>query len=145
MGTRISQVGHNLPNWLYPRVGFIVTNLVRLTERPHRIIQPARHGGAEDQGKGRDQMNATSLAAPSSPMPSGSGFVPLPMRTLAMPKRTKPWSPTSLREKLIKTGAKVVRHGRYVILQLAEIAVPRERFAEILYLIARLRAPPAPA
>jgi hypothetical protein len=36
------------------------------------------------------------------------------MRTLAMPKATEPWSLTSLREKLIKIGAKVVSHGRYV-------------------------------
>ena len=51
---------------------------------------------------------------------------------------------TSLREKLIKIGAKVVSHGRYVTFQLAEVAVPRRMFAEILSLIARLRAPPAP-
>jgi hypothetical protein len=36
------------------------------------------------------------------------------MRTLAMPKTVERWSMTSLREKLIKIGAKVVRHGRYV-------------------------------
>jgi len=46
---------------------------------------------------------------------------------------------------LIKSGAKVVSHGRYVIFQLAEVAVPRQMFKEILMLIARLRAPPAPA
>ena len=52
---------------------------------------------------------------------------------------------TSLREKLIKIGAKVVNHGRYVTFQMAEVAVSRQMFAEILSLIARLRAPPAPA
>ena len=67
------------------------------------------------------------------------------MRTLAMPKTVERWSLTSLREKLIKIGAKVVSHGRYVTFQLAEVAVPRQIFAEILSLIARLRAPPAPA
>ena len=67
------------------------------------------------------------------------------MRTLAMPKTVERWSMTSLREKLIKIGAKVVSHGRYVIFQLAEVAVPRRLFAEILSLIARLRAPTAPA
>ena len=36
------------------------------------------------------------------------------MRTLAMPTAAEPWSWTSLREKLIKIGAKVVSHGRYV-------------------------------
>ena len=67
------------------------------------------------------------------------------MRTLAMPKTVERWSMTSLREKLIKIGAKVVSHGRYVTFQLAEVAVPRRLFAAILSLIARLRAPPAPA
>ena len=66
------------------------------------------------------------------------------MRTLAMPKTVKRWSMTSLREKLIKIGAKVVSHGRYVTFQLAEVAVPRQMFADILSLIARLRTPPAP-
>ena len=67
------------------------------------------------------------------------------VRTLAMPKAAEPWSLTSLREKLIKIGAKVVSHGRYVTFQLAEVAVSRQMFAEILSLIAQLRAPPAPA
>src|SRR5262249_58671654 len=48
------------------------------------------------------------------------------MRTLAMPKAVAEWSLTSLREKLIKIGAKVVSHGRYVTFQLAEVAVPRQ-------------------
>jgi hypothetical protein len=42
-------------------------------------------------------------------------------------------------------GAKVVGHGRYMTFQLAEVGVWRQMFAEILLLIARLRAPPAPA
>ena len=67
------------------------------------------------------------------------------MRTLAVPKTVERWSMTSLGEKLIKIGAMVVSHGRYVTFQLAEVAVPRQMFAEILSLIARLRAPPAPA
>ena len=53
--------------------------------------------------------------------------------------------PRSLPEKLIKIGAKVVSHGRYVTFQMAEVAVSRQMFADILMLIARLRAPPAPA
>jgi hypothetical protein len=63
------------------------------------------------------------------------------MRTLAMPKAAEPWSLTSLREKLIKIGAKVVSHGRYAIFQIAEVAVPRQMFQEILSLI----RPPAGA
>jgi hypothetical protein len=67
------------------------------------------------------------------------------MRMLAMPKTAAPWSLTSLREELIRIGSKVVSHGRYVTFQLAEVTVPRQIFAEILLLIAWLRAPPAPA
>ena len=54
------------------------------------------------------------------------------MRTLAMPRTVQPWSLTSLREKLIKIGAKVVSHGRYVTFQMAEVAVPRQMLADIL-------------
>ena len=50
-----------------------------------------------------------------------------------------------LREKLVKIGAKVVGHGRYVTFRMAEVAVSRQMFQEILTLIARLRTPPAPA
>jgi hypothetical protein len=39
----------------------------------------------------------------------------------------------------------VVSPGRYVTFQLAEVAASRQMFADILSLIARLRAPPAPA
>jgi len=45
-----------------------------------------------------------------------------------MPERAELWSLTSLREKLIKIGGKVVSHGRYVTFQMAEVAVPRKLF-----------------
>jgi hypothetical protein len=67
------------------------------------------------------------------------------LRTLAMPEPIQDWSLTSLREKLIKIGAKVVSHGRYIAFQMAEVAIPRRLFADILRLIAELRAPPIPA
>jgi hypothetical protein len=53
----------------------------------------------------------------------------------------------SLKEKLIKIGAKVVSHGRYIAFQMAEVAIPRQMFQEILRLLAELRPqrPPAPA
>ncbi len=51
---------------------------------------------------------------------------------------------TTLREKLIKIGTKVVRHGRYVTFQLAEVTVPRELFRKILHLIDGLRPAPLP-
>src|SRR5687768_8318035 len=66
------------------------------------------------------------------------------LRTLATPEPIKDWSLTSLKEKLIKIGAKVVSHGRYVAFQMAEVAVSRTLFAELLGLIAELRPPPDP-
>ena len=62
------------------------------------------------------------------------------LRRLALPKTVKDWSLRTLKEKLIKIGAKVVRHSKYVIFQMAEVAVPRELFAAILERIQRLRA-----
>src|SRR5262249_23733926 len=67
------------------------------------------------------------------------------LRTLATPEPIKDWSLTSLKEKLIKIGAKVVSHGRYVIFQMAEVAIARQMFQEILRLIAELRSQPPPA
>ncbi len=65
------------------------------------------------------------------------------MRTLALPKEVEQL--TALREKPIKIGAKVVRHGRCVTFQLAEVAVPRKLFRKILSLIDDLLQRPAPA
>ena len=65
--------------------------------------------------------------------------------TLALPDAVEQWSLTTLREKLVKIGAKVVRHGRYVTFQLAEVAVPRSLFEKILTLIDDLRRRPVPA
>ncbi len=64
------------------------------------------------------------------------------MRTLALPKDVEHWSLTTLREKLI--GAMVVRHGRYITFQLAEVAIPRALFAMILRHIDGLRPAPLP-
>jgi hypothetical protein len=46
------------------------------------------------------------------------------LRSLALPREVEQWSLTTLRENLVKIGARIVRHGRYVIFQLAEVAVP---------------------
>ncbi len=51
---------------------------------------------------------------------------------------------TTLRDKLVKIGAKVVRHGRHVTFQLAEVAVPWELFQKIIRLIDGLRLAPLP-
>ena len=54
----------------------------------------------------------------------------------------KHWSLTTLREKLIKIGAKVVAHSRYVFFQMAEVAVPGDLFARILEWIQWFGVPP---
>jgi hypothetical protein len=138
------------PGELYPRVGFIVTNMARPAERVVAFYN--RRGTCEQHIKeGKNTIKWTRLSCRSF----AANAVRLQlhvlaynrgnfMRTLVMPRTAEPWSLTSLREKLIKIGAKVVSHGRYVTFQLAEVAVPRQMFAEMLSLIAQLRAPPAP-
>jgi hypothetical protein len=139
------------PGELYPRVGFIVTNLSRPAER---IVAFYNQRGTCEQwikeGKGAikwTRLSCRSFAANAVRLQLHALAYNLGnfMRTLAMPKAAEPWSLTSLREKLIKIGAKVTSHGRYITFQLAEVAVSRQMFQEILMLVARLRAPPAPA
>ena len=64
------------------------------------------------------------------------------MRTLATPEPIRDWTLTTLKEKLIKIGAKVVSHARYVAFQMAEVAISRDLFADILRMLAELRPPP---
>ena len=91
-----------------------------------------------------------SRARSSATTRSGFSFTPwrttsaTSCRTLALPKAVEHWSLTTLREKLIKIGAKVVSHGRYVTFQLAEVVVPMELFRKILRLIDGLRPVPLP-
>jgi len=139
------------PGELYPRVGFIVTNLARPAERVVAFYN--QRGTAEQcikEGKGAikwTRLSCRSFAANAVRLQRHALAYNLGnfLRTLAMPKTAEPWSLTSLREKLIKIGAKVISHGRYVTFQMAEVAVPKQMFREILSLIVRLRAPPAPA
>jgi hypothetical protein len=58
---------------------------------------------------------------------------------LALPREVEHWSLTTIREKLVKIGAEVVAHGRYVTFQMAEVAVLRDLFRDILRRIDRLR------
>ncbi len=139
------------PGELVPRVGFIVTNLSRPAERVVAFYN--QRGKAEQYikegkyalkwtrlscGKFRNNEVRLQLHALAYNL---ANF----MRTLALPKEVEHWSLTTLREKLIKIGAKVVRHGRYVTFQLAEVAVSRELFRKILGLIDDLRRRPIPA
>jgi hypothetical protein len=66
------------------------------------------------------------------------------LRTLALPNEVKQWSMTTLRNRLVKIGAKVVRHGRSITFQMAEVMVPRMLLRTTLSAIAALR-PPRPA
>ena len=61
------------------------------------------------------------------------------LRRLVLPRKVKHWTLTTLREKLIKIGAKVIQHARYITFQLAEVAVSRKLFQTILQKIERLR------
>ena len=139
------------PGELYPRVGFIVTNLTRPAQR---VVAFYNHRGTAEQyiKEGKNAIKWTRLSCRKF----RNNEVRLQlhalaynlanfMRTLALPEEVEHWSLTTLREKLVKIGAKVVRHGRYVTFQLAEVAVPRELFRKILSLIDDLRRRPIPA
>jgi hypothetical protein len=137
---------------LHPRVGFIVTNLTRPAER---VVKFYNGRGTAEQWirEGKNALRWTRLSCRAF----RDNAVRLQLfalaynlanflRSLALPGQVAHWSLTTLREKLVKIGARIVRHGRYVIFQLAEVAVPRALFAAILHRIDRLRGPPvAPA
>jgi hypothetical protein len=139
------------PGELYPRVGFIVTNLSRPAERVIAFYN--RRGTAEQWIKeGKTAIKWTRLSCRS--FKANAVRLQLHalaynlanfMRTLALPDAVAQWLLTTLREKLVKIGDKLVRHGRYVVFQMAEVAIPRQLFAGILRRIDRLRAPAAPA
>jgi len=133
---------------LFPRVGFIVTNLRRKSKNVVGFYN--QRGTAEQWIKeGKNAIKWTRLSCRSY----SANAVRLQLhalaynlgnflRTLATPAAIADWSLTSLREKLIKIGAKVVSHGRYVTFQMAEVAIPRKLFAAIMERIAALRGPP---
>ena len=132
---------------LFPRVGFIVTNL---GGGAASVVWFYNGRGTAEQWikEGKNAVKWTRLSC--------HDFVDNQvrlqlfvlaynlgnfLRRLALPNRVKHWSLTTLREKLIKIGAKVVTHARRVIFQMAEVAVPRELFRSILDAIDRLRMP----
>src|SRR5271154_2527096 len=137
------------PGELYPRVGFIVTNLARPAERVVAFYN--QRGTAEQwikEGKVAikwTRLSCRTFAANAVRLQLHSLAYNLGnfLRTLATPEPIKDWALTSLKEKLIKIGAKVVSHGRYVAFQMAEVAIPRQMFQDILRLIAELRPQPS--
>ncbi len=136
------------PGELFPTVGFIVTNRSLPNERVLAFYQG--RGTAEQHIKeGKYALKWTRLSC----MKFAANAVRLQLhvlaynlanflRTAATPELIERWSLTSLRERLIKTGARLVRHGRYAIFQMAAAALPQAVFAGILGLINTLRGPP---
>jgi len=136
---------------LFPRIGFIVTNLRWKSSNVVKFYN--KRGTAEQWIKeGKYALNWTRLSCHDFT----DNQVRLQLfalaynlgnflRRLALPKKVKDWSLRTLKEKLIKIGAKVVRHSRYVIFQMAEVAVPRALFCEILYRIRQLTLMARPA
>jgi hypothetical protein len=132
---------------LFPRVGFIVTNLRRPSWRVAKFYNG--RGTAEQWIKeGKNAVKWTRLSCHDFvdnqvrlqlfALAYNMGNF---LRRLALPRGVKHWSLTTLREKLIKIGAKVVTHARYVVFQMAEVAVPKRLFRAILDRIRRLRLP----
>jgi len=138
------------PGELYPRIGFIVTNMTRPAER---VVAFYSHRGTAEQWikEGKNAVTWTRLSCRRFP----ANAVRLQLhalaynlanflRTLALPVEVSQWWVTTLRERLVKIGAKIVRHGRSITFQIAEVMVPRELFQTILSTIAALRPlPPA--
>jgi hypothetical protein len=135
------------PGELYPRVGFIVTNLSRPAPRVTKFYNG--RGTAEQwikEGKNAINLSCHSFRNNEVRLQLHALAYNLGnfLRTPALPEAVEHWSPTTLQTKLIKIGVKVVRHGRYVTFQLAEVAIPKALFAEILHLIECLRPAPLP-
>lgn len=133
---------------LFPQANFIVTNLKWSSKRVVKFYN--KRGTAENWIKeGKHAINWTRLSCHdfkdnqvrlqlfALAYNLGNFF-----RRLVLPGEVKHWSLTTMKEKLIKIGAKVVKHARYVVFQMAEVAVPRKLFAEILRRIAGLRWAP---
>ena len=131
---------------LFPRVGFIVTN--RTDPAPGVVRFYNGRGTCEQwikEGKHvlawmrlschEFKNNAVRLALFVLAYNLGNF-----LRRLALPPKMARWSLTTLREKLVKSGARLTRHARRLILQMAEVAVTRDLFARILSRI-RLLSP----
>jgi hypothetical protein len=130
---------------LFPRVGFIVTNLKWRSKKVVRFYN--RRGTAEQWIKeGKNAVKWTELScwrfqdnAARRQLFALAYNLANFLRPLALPRSIRSWNLTTLREKLVTIGAKVVSHAKYVVFQLAEVAVPRPLFAAIVERIGRLR------
>jgi len=133
---------------LFPRVGFIVTNL-RL--KSSNVVKFYNKRGTAEQWikEGKYALKWTRLSCHDFDdnqvrlqlfcMAYNIGNF---LRRLALPKSINDWSLRTMREKLVKIGAKVVSHARYVTFQMAEVLVSKSLFREILEKIHRLKPIP---
>ncbi len=133
------------PGEFYPRVGFIVTNMTR---PPERVVMFYNQRGTAEQrikeGKNAivwTRLSCRRFAANAVRLQLHALAYNLAnfLRTLTLPEAVKHWSLTTLRDRLVKIGAKVVRHGRSIAFQMAEAMVSRELFQQIIGAIAGLR------
>ena len=133
------------PRWLHRH------QPVATSRAGRRLLQQARDVRAMDQGRqGRHQVDAAvMLLVRRQRRASSASCAGLQSRQLHADTGPAGGNQALVVDqpagKLVKIGAKVVRHGRYVIFQMAEVAVPRGLFHEILRLIAELRPQPPPA
>jgi hypothetical protein len=131
---------------LFPRVGFIVTNL----ETPSRAVVRFynKRGTAEQWIKeGKQAVKMTRLSCHrfrSNEVRLALSLLAYNLGNLwrlALPRRIENWSLTSLQQRLVKTGGRLVKHARYYWLLLAEGHLNRRRFATMLGRIALLLGP----
>jgi hypothetical protein len=117
---------------LFPRVGFIVTNR---TDRAQGVVRFYNGRGTCEQWikEGKHAVEWMRLSCHQ--------FQDNAVR-LALPKPMASWSLTSLRERLVKIGARLTRHARRLVLQMAEVAIPQDLFGQILTRIRRLSPVP---
>jgi len=137
------------PGELYPRVGFIVTNMTR---PPERVVMFYNQRGTAEQRikEGKNvivwtRLSCRRFAANAVRLQLHALAYNLAnfLRTLTLPEAVSNWSMTTLRDRLVKIGAKIVRHGRSITFQMAEVMVSRDLFQQILDAIGALRpAPP---
>ncbi|NIO49779.1 MAG: IS1380 family transposase [Candidatus Aminicenantes bacterium] len=130
---------------LFPRVGFILTNM---SAKAVSVVRFYNGRGIAEQWikEGKYALNWTRLSCKhflSNQVRLGLFVLAYNLGNflwrLVLPGKIKHWSLRTLLMKLIKIGAKVLRHSRYVIFQMAEVAISKELFAEILSRISRLR------
>lgn len=139
------------PGELFPTVGFIVTSRSLPNERVLAFY--SGRGTAKQhikEGKHAckwSRLSCMRFAANAVRLHVHALAYTLAnlLRTLGTPEVINTWSLALLRERLVKTSTRLVRHARYAVFQLAEAALPRAVFAGILDRIDSLRDPPLEA